>query len=530
MSQKLRLILVPIIAVGAFLFEMLQKPAEAAEEVDHDALYAGNEFPSAAQCKQCHPRQYREWSVSPHAYAQISPVFNAMHGEILKRTNGTNGDFCIRCHSEVGMYLKEPLFTPNKNRSPVSREGVTCIVCHRVNKAYAKISGRQGILAGDITQPVYGPNTNERFQKIIKSLRLPPRKSEIHARTEQFNTISKPGFCGTCHDVTLVNGFRLEEAFSEYKMTPAADRGETCQDCHMGPEPGVASHFEDAAAAIVGRQETPARKRTDHMFVGPDYAIVHPAIFPHNPASAEIATWDEWLQFDVNAGWGTPEFEDSVADDYPFPERWEDIADREDARAFIEEQQELLDEIAQKRKRLLQNGYQLGRFVIKEADRDGIDFKVEVKNGTDGHNVPTGFSGERLVYLRVNITDKNGNVIFKSGDPDPNGDVRDLHSLYVHNGELPLDKYLFSLQSKFLTRNVKGGEREQVLAVNYSVSPLPFLRPDTRSTVLTGRTLGARLHKIGIETKGHRWTDYEVDDDALTNQPPYKAKVNPIVA
>jgi hypothetical protein len=51
--------------------------------------------------------------IPPHAYAQISPVFNAMHGEILKRTNGTNGDFCIRCHTEVGMYLKEPLFTPN---------------------------------------------------------------------------------------------------------------------------------------------------------------------------------------------------------------------------------------------------------------------------------------------------------------------------------------------------------------------------------------------------------------------------------
>lgn len=31
----------------------------------HDALFADNEFPSATLCKQCHPRQYREWSVSP---------------------------------------------------------------------------------------------------------------------------------------------------------------------------------------------------------------------------------------------------------------------------------------------------------------------------------------------------------------------------------------------------------------------------------------------------------------------------------
>ena len=41
----------------------------------------------------------------------------------------------------------------------------------------------------------------------------------------KFFYLSTPGFCGICHDVNLVNGFRLEEAFSEYKHSPsAADR------------------------------------------------------------------------------------------------------------------------------------------------------------------------------------------------------------------------------------------------------------------------------------------------------------------
>ena len=31
--------------------------------------------------------------------------------------------------------------------------------------------------------------------------------------------------CGSCHDVTLPDGFRLEEAFSEYKLSPAAREG-----------------------------------------------------------------------------------------------------------------------------------------------------------------------------------------------------------------------------------------------------------------------------------------------------------------
>jgi hypothetical protein len=133
----------------------------------------------------------------------------------------------------------------------------------------------------------------------------------------------------------------------------------------------------------------------------------------------------------------------------------------------------------------------------------------------DGHSIPTGFDAERVVFLRVTVSDKDGNVVFKSGDFDPNGDLRDEHSLYVHNGELPADEYLFSLQSKFLVRMVRGGEREQVLPLNFSPSPLPFLRPSTSSTFLLGRPIGARKHRKVIPPLEEVWADYEVDSDAL---------------
>jgi len=233
----------------------------------------------------------------------------------------------------------------------------------------------------------------------------------------------------------------------------------------------------------------------------------------------------EWLQFDYEAGWGTDEFENTVSLDQEFPERWSSIDDRYDARIVINEQLERLDMIAGERKKILQAGYKLDDVEVLQDGGDGLRFRVKVSNGTDGHNVPTGFTAERLVWLEVTVTDSNGEAVFKSGDLDPNGDVRDLHSLYVHNGEIPLDKQLFSLQSKFITRNVRGGEREQVLALNYSPDPLPFLRPDTTPTVLRGRTLGARIHKKGIEPLGHRWAEYEVDGDMLTGNPPYKAEI-----
>jgi len=509
-------------------------PAQGASEEElspdqqHEALFLENRFPSATTCATCHPDHFREWSVSPHAYAQMSPVFNAMHGTVLKLTNGTNGDFCIRCHTPVGMNLGEPEFMSNLDRHPTSREGVTCITCHRLNKPYGKLSGRLAIVEGDLFEPVYGPSGNDELERVITSGEFNVNTERgragraVHTRADKFFQLSTSSICGTCHDVNLVNGFRLEEAFSEFKNSPAAKNGVSCQDCHMGIEPGKNSGYAQAPAAVVGGKPTAVRKRTDHMFIGPDYSVIHPGLFPHNTKASELATLREWLEYDHDKGWGTDDFEDSVAEDFEFPDRWTSADDRYDARDILSENQALLQEAHEKRLQVLRAGYQLGELEVERADRKGLRFRIEVRNGTDGHGIPTGFDAERLVFLRVTVTDRNGEVVFQSGDLDPNGDVRDSHSLYVHNGELPLDKSLFSLQSKFMTRMVRGGEREQVLAVNYSPDPLPFLRPSTSSTILTGRPRGARKHKQGIEPLGRRWADYEVPRKQLTGAGPYQ--------
>ena len=523
-----------LLAVHGQELKSEDEPQLSADE-EHEKLFLENRFPSATTCATCHPGHYREWSVSPHAYAQMSPVFNAFHGTILKRTNGTNGDFCIRCHTPVGMNLGEDIFMSNMDRHPTSREGVTCITCHRVNRAYGKLSGRLAIVEGDLFEPVYGPKGNEELARVIESedYRVNTERGRagraVHVKAEKFFQLSQSGFCGTCHDVNLVNGFRLEEAFSEFKNTPAAKNGVSCQDCHMGKEPGVNSGYREGPAAVVGGKPTATRKRTDHMFIGPDYSVIHPGIFPHNTSASELATIREWLTFDWKAGWGTDAFERDLPENTTFPERWQSADDRYDARDILNDNLALLEEANQQRLKVLRAGYQLGETRTKMTKK-ALHLEVQVRNGTDGHGVPTGFDAERLVFLQVTVFDRDGRALFKSGDLDPNGDVRDSHSLYVHNGELPLDKYLFSLQSRFLTRMVRGGEREQVVVVNYSPDPLPFLRPSTSSTILTGRPRGARKHKKGIEPNGHRWAKYKVKKSQLTGKGPYRAEIKLIAA
>lgn len=496
----------------------------------HAALFYEDKFPSASTCQTCHKKHYEQWSASPHAYAQMSVVSNSMAGTMLTLTGGTIGDFCYRCHNPVGMNLEEPLFMSSMDRHPTSREGITCVTCHRLDREYGKVGGRVAVVQGDITSPIYGPSGNANLKKMrdnpdVRVTADPDAKGrKIHGDAKKLTYLSKPGMCSICHEVLLNNGMRIEETFTEYKRSPAAKRGETCQDCHMGKEPGIAAGYDFGPAAVVGGVPSPARKLTNHSFAGPDYSLIHPGIFPHNPDAQKMASIREWIEFDYKAGWGTDVFEDSVTEAYKFPPRWSSIDDRYDARKIIDYQLQRLDAASANRKKILQRAYQFGAIEVKKADVDGIDFNVQFVNATDGHNAPTGF--ERVVYFQVVVTDVNGKEVFKSGDLDPNGDLRDLHSAYVHNGELPLDDYLFNLQHKFVTRNIRGGEREQVLAANLSVDPLPYVRPATMPTVLLGRPLGSRVHRKGIPPGQTRWAEYHVDAALLTgSQAPYKANI-----
>ena len=143
------------------------KTTVATADEDHEALFAEDRYPSANTCAVCHPKQYREWSVSQHAYAQLSPVYMAMQMTINAKTSTTNGDFCIRCHTQVGMNIGEDVFTSNLDRHPTSREGITCVICHRVNRNYGKVSGRRALVEGDLYGPVFGPRGGEELERVL---------------------------------------------------------------------------------------------------------------------------------------------------------------------------------------------------------------------------------------------------------------------------------------------------------------------------------------------------------------------------
>ncbi|MBC2600858.1 multiheme c-type cytochrome [Puniceicoccus vermicola] len=494
----------------------------------HIDLLTRKRFPSAMDCSVCHPYHFEGWSASAHSYAQISPIFNAMQGTFIDRSNGTNGDFCIRCHTPVGMALEEPLFTANENRSSVSREGVTCIVCHRVNGEFGRVSGRFPIEEGPIYDKMYGPLANKVIQEVIKRYDVSPAPGvnegaeKIHAGTERIGVFQKPVFCGMCHDVNSQNGFRLETAYTQFLNSPAHEKGQSCQDCHMSKIPGQPlSGFHKGPVAEIGGQPTREQRLTDHSFHGPDYSIVHAGVFPHSVETTELAAFQDWFDFDYTAGWGSETFEADETGKSDFPEAWQSRSKRIKARQLIDSQIKRLKKFDAGRRQLLRRGYQFREFELLQNDDKGIAFEVTIQNGTDGHAIPTGFDAERVVFVQVTVTDQEGNIVFQSGDRDPNGDLRDGLSRYVHNGEVPFDSYLMSLQSDFLALNLRGGQRPEILTIDYSATALPFVRPNTMSSLLLGHPPDTRKIVNSLPPNGSLTGRYVVTKDQLTGKGPY---------
>ena len=500
--------------------------------VDEETL---SRYPTASQCGQCHKQIYEEWSSSNHAYSSISPMFHAFEQKFQELTQGTVGTFCVRCHQQVGTQLGENRETPLWARSQISREGVTCITCHRVKEQYGKVNGERRVEPGKIFEPVYGSGEKSVIKDIIANKETysvktskDGRGTDIHNGMMTNPQLTKSEFCVSCHQVAVNLGIKLEIVWDQYRDSPARKAGVTCQDCHMGKVPGKPEGYATAPSAVVGGKEiNPGRKHSNHRFIGPGYSIAHPGIFPHN-TKAQAFTIKDWLQFDWRAGWGTAEFEDKVARGkikVTFPKRWADQLDREDARQIIEANLAKLDERYELRRQVMENGTKVEGPYLDSEPQVGRDlvFSYGIKNLNSGHNLPSGSLGAQpQLWVNVALVDPDGKNIWESGYLDSNGDMADLHSLEVAAGRIKADQQLVNFQTKFLTTNVKGTDREMYLPVNFDIDPLPHLRPPQIPTTVLNHPPLVRMENNSLPPLGERLAKYRVPGSAIKRAGKYR--------
>ncbi len=316
-------------------------------------------------------------------YGAESPVFNAFELTVRKLTegavapNGANANFCSDCHapasrsgSELPDYTSAAAARPvRQDLSEVSRDGVSCDVCHTVKGPNLEAS-----LLGDgiaNLSLLFEPSPIKRgpLENAIQS--------DHPAVGDPYFTSSE--FCGSCHDVRIprpdpVTGEsfqRLENLFTEWQTGPYATsdnpfgKAVSCQDCHMSLYPLEAPGTYAQAPAATGG---PVRRHTNHAFTAVSLPLTDNARFP-NTNSSDL-------------------------DGFGFP-----LGQQE------------------RREQMLQAACTLtleGTPETVSADATTLPIRVVVTNVGAGHRVPSGFSQERQMWVELIVEDEAG-VLYESG-------------------------------------------------------------------------------------------------------------------
>jgi hypothetical protein len=124
-------------------------------------------------------------------------------------------------------------------------------------------------------------------------------------------------------------------------------------------------------------------------------------------------------------------------DDFPYPD---DLA----ASAAAQEEYLGLVQI------LLENSVEI-RDVTSTNEDGTLSLDVSLASLTDGHQVPTGFTAERQLWVEVIGSNSSGEMVFSSGDLDSYGDLRNFLSHDVQQGYAELDDQLVNLQGEPVT-------------------------------------------------------------------------------
>jgi hypothetical protein len=231
--------------------------------------YSLEDLKDPQTCSGCHPRHYKEWSGSMHAYASIDPVFVAMNKRGQRETDGKLGNFCVNCHAP--MAVRENLVSEgglDLDKAPKWAQGVTCYFCHNavgLENPEQHFNGNIK-LANDRTM-------RGSFEGIDPGVHGVARSS-FHSKNSRDSSV----LCGSCHDVVNDKGVHIERTFAEYKKsifshenTSSVGGKDTCQGCHM-PVTGEMALIATNPDLNTKLQTVP-RDHHEHRWPGVDIAM-----------------------------------------------------------------------------------------------------------------------------------------------------------------------------------------------------------------------------------------------------------------
>ncbi len=212
-------------------------------------------FPDAAYCGHCHQAAYQQWRQSLHSNSFRTPFYRTSVN-ILVHTKGIEfARHCDSCHNPVGVLSGslDPHATADRS---FDRDGVTCMVCHSIQKVDTKLGNGSytlavpAVLVDAQDKPIVGIVPDS---EILMHL-------DRHSKAVMRDVLKTPQLCSACHKANFpvsLNNYKWIRAFTTYDewqqskfsrnnpLTFYTADYTTCQGCHMKreaitlPDPGA---------------------------------------------------------------------------------------------------------------------------------------------------------------------------------------------------------------------------------------------------------------------------------------------------
>ena len=203
-------------AEQAFIRDHWQRPIP--RQGDAPARFSPIERSLApVSCGTCHPLQFQDWSGSIHSKS-MGPGIAGQLVEMIK-SDPASARSCFTCHAplaeQAALVRGDGGLVPNPEvDADLLGQGVVCASCHvREHQRFGP------------------PRRDGSVKDRVPRERLP------HNGLTRTSAFLRSEFCASCHQFApnglALNGKLLENTFEEWRASPAARRGQQCQDCHM---------------------------------------------------------------------------------------------------------------------------------------------------------------------------------------------------------------------------------------------------------------------------------------------------------
>ncbi|MCA1579650.1 MAG: tetratricopeptide repeat protein [Acidobacteria bacterium] len=207
---------------------------------------SADKFIPASYCARCHSSAHAQWAESPHRSSFRGPFYQKNIDDFIKQYGIETTRHCESCHNPIAL-VSGALTTGSKIPRPFDDEGVTCTVCHSIEK----ITYLEGTGSYRIAPPALLVDENGKpFPGKVTDRMILANKS-AHKRAMMKDFYKTPEFCAVCHKAALprqIENYKWRRSFSvydEWQMSSHSNESplpfykrsrSTCQSCHMGPE------------------------------------------------------------------------------------------------------------------------------------------------------------------------------------------------------------------------------------------------------------------------------------------------------